>query len=80
MNDLKRKMKHFQVLLTLVVELVIISELSILEFTYRNYYIGQCTLLLADYFTSVYGFDVAESQINQAKRDNQHSNVFYMVS
>ncbi|KAG4066030.1 hypothetical protein HA402_001277 [Bradysia odoriphaga] len=41
---------------------------------------GQCTVLLADYFKNVHGFDVAESQINQANRDNQYSNVSYSVS
>lgn len=87
MNISKLKMKLFQVRLTLGAELVNysinqltqphISKISKLYFTFAT---GQCTVLLADYFKNVYGFDVAESQINQAKIDNKHSNVSYMVS
>ncbi|RWS20695.1 putative methyltransferase-like protein [Leptotrombidium deliense] len=40
---------------------------------------GQCTKLLQPYFDRVYGFDISEAQVNQAKNNNIYDNVEYKL-
>ncbi|XP_015781378.1 uncharacterized protein LOC107359408 [Tetranychus urticae] len=41
---------------------------------------GQATFLLADYFDQVFGFDISETQIDEAKRRNKFNNVTFKVN
>ncbi|CAF1381120.1 unnamed protein product, partial [Adineta steineri] len=41
---------------------------------------GQSTELLSPYFQKVYGYDVSENQLKEAKKKNKLSNIEYKVS